>query len=287
MAPITVFDLQQAIAGGELALAYQPEVDLRTGHITAVEALARWNHPVHGAVPPTEFIRLAERNGYISDVNLLVLRTAVSQAGAWRRSRFDGGPLPIWINLSADELDDHRLHGRIMSALETAEVEPNQIGVEITETVPMTDTTRAATTLRALQRDGIRIALDDFGTGYSSIAHLRQLPIDVIKIDRSFVAGVAKDDSDASIVASMIAMAHAMRREVIAEGVEDAVQQRVLAEIGCDLGQGYLFARPQPPGGVESLLAADRKLAAFPPLPTPRVKLPKPRTAADVAERVG
>ncbi|HVV31495.1 MAG TPA: EAL domain-containing protein, partial [Mycobacteriales bacterium] len=146
MAPITVFDLQQAIAGGELALAYQPEVDLRTGHITAVEALARWTHPVHGPVPPTEFIPLAERAGYISDISLVVVRTAVAQAAEWSRSRWDGGPLPIWVNLSACELADPRLHGRIMSALETTDVAAGQLGIEITETVPMTDTARAAST---------------------------------------------------------------------------------------------------------------------------------------------
>jgi EAL domain-containing protein (putative c-di-GMP-specific phosphodiesterase class I) len=285
VAPITVRDLQRAIHAGELDLVYQPEVDLRTGHIAAVEALVRWHHPVHGTVLPPLFVPLAERASQVGELSAIVLGTALSQAAEWSRSRWDGAPLPIWVNLSACDLAAPDLHHRVMAALEEYGVAPAQIGLEITETAPIADTTLAAVTLHALHEEGVRIAIDDFGTGYSSLSHLKELPVDVIKIDRSFVAGVAHEGADASIVAAMTEMAHALQRTVIAEGVEDSVQQRALAEVGCDLGQGYLFASPQPPRCVEILLAADRELAAYPAPAAAELSLPQQRRrSADVEQ---
>ncbi|HVT66024.1 MAG TPA: EAL domain-containing protein [Mycobacteriales bacterium] len=287
MAPITVRDLQRAIRARELDLVYQPEVDLRTGHIAAVEALVRWHHPVHGTVLPPLFVPLAERAGQVAELSEIVLDTALAQAAEWSRSRWDGAPLPIWLNLSACELAAADLHHRILTALDEHDVAPTQLGLEITETAPIADTALAAVTLHALHDEGIRVAIDDFGTGYSSLSHLKELPVDVVKIDRSFVAGIAHEGADASIVASITDLAHALRRTVIAEGVEDSIQQRALAELGCDLGQGYLFASPQPPRCVEILLAADRELAAYPAPAASQLKLPQQRrVTTDVAQPI-
>lgn len=276
--PVTMGELHRAMRAGELDLVYQPEVDLRTGHIVAVEALVRWHQPGKRVILPAEFIPLAERSGSIGELTDYVLRTALRQAAKWSAIRWDGEPLPVWVNISGTELSDPALPGRLRAAVDAAGARPGQLGIEITETSPIDDLDIAVAVLRRLHATGVRIALDDFGTGYSSLAHLKSLPVDVIKVDRGFIEGVAYSPPDAAIVAAIIDMAHALRRVVVAEGVEDSIQQRALDRLGCDLGQGYLFASPQPAHCVEILLAADRELAASPtPSRAATIQLPKPR----------
>jgi EAL domain-containing protein (putative c-di-GMP-specific phosphodiesterase class I) len=282
VAPITVAELHRGIDAGQLHLVYQPEVDLRSGHITSVEALVRWRHPERGSLLPREFIPLAESSGTITDLTRAVLRLAAAQAARWQSARWDGNPLPIWVNLSACDLSDTDLACHVFALLEEHGVSGSQIGLEITETAPIDRADVAAESLYALHDLGMRVAIDDFGTGYSSLSHLRHLPIDMIKIDRSFVAGLATGGDDARLVAAMTETAHLLRRVVTAEGVEDVAQQEALVDLGCDLGQGYLYASPQPARCVEILLAADRDLAAFPTLQagaTPSVKLPQQRSS--------
>ncbi|HEX3707237.1 MAG TPA: EAL domain-containing protein [Mycobacteriales bacterium] len=264
MAPFTARDLHRAIADGQLGLVYQPEVDLRTGHIAAVEALLRWRSPEAGLVLPPQLIPLAERTGQIREITEIVLRQAVAQAAAWRTARWDRGALLVWVNISARDLTDDRLLSRITGLLEEYAVAPSQLGLEITETLPIVDSRTAVSTLRTLHAMGVRIALDDFGTGYSSLMHLRALPVDVVKIDRGFIEDVTHEPQEQAIVAGIIDMVHAAPRVVVAEGIEDSIQQQVLIGLGCDLGQGYLYSSPQPAHCVEVLLFADAELAARP-----------------------
>jgi EAL domain-containing protein (putative c-di-GMP-specific phosphodiesterase class I) len=283
--PITLGDLQRAMRSGELDLVYQPEVDLRTGHIVAVEALVRWHRPDRRIVLPSDFIPLAESSGTIGELTEMVLKTALAQAARWSTARWDRAALPIWVNVSAVELSDSQLSGRIARLIEGSGCDPAQLGIEVTETAPIADLARAMATLQRLHSSGSRIALDDFGTGYSSLAHLRSLPVDVVKIDRSFVTDVARSAPDAAIVSAIVDLAHALRRVVVAEGVEDSIQQRALDQLGCDLGQGYLYASPQPAHCVDILLAADRDLASS-PVSTRKltIRLPQPRGVfADVS----
>jgi EAL domain-containing protein (putative c-di-GMP-specific phosphodiesterase class I) len=263
MEPLTARNVRRAIAGGQLEVVYQPEVDLRTGHIAAVEALVRWRQPKIGLTLPAQFIPIAESTGQIGDLTMAVLGRSLAQAAKWQAARWDREALPIWVNLSACELGDDRLAGRITDLIDKHAIAPSQLGLEVTETAPILDTALAVATLESLHASGVRIAIDDFGTGYSSLSHLRDLPIDVVKIDRSFVGGVTSESADAAIVTAIIALAHATRRIVVAEGVEDTDQQHALITLGCDLGQGYLYSSPQPAHCIDVLLKADRELATF------------------------
>ncbi len=276
--PVTVSDLQRALRDDELELVYQPEVDLRTGHIGAVEALVRWRRPNRQVVPPDEFIPLAESSGTISALTKRVVETALTQATKWTSARWDQAALPVWVNVSAAELSDCRLGEWISDLVASAGLPRGQLGIEVTETAPIADLEEAVATLQRLHAAGIRIALDDFGTGYSSLVHLRSLPVDVVKVDRSFVTDIDRSPADAAIVTAIVEMAHAMQRIVVAEGVEDSAQQRALDRLGCDLGQGYLYASPQPARCIDILLAADRELASRPaPAPAVTIRLPRPR----------
>jgi EAL domain-containing protein (putative c-di-GMP-specific phosphodiesterase class I) len=278
--PITLGELQHAIRDGELDLVYQPEVDLRTGHIAAVEALVRWSRPDRRVILPSDFIPVAEQSGAIHELTANVLETAIAQAARWSNARWDCSALPVWVNVSAIELGDAQLGDRISGALASSGAQPGQLGIEVTETAPIADLPIAVATLQRLHSAGIRIALDDFGTGYSSLAHLRTLPVDVIKVDRSFVTDVAHSVHDAAIVAAIVEMAHTMQRIVVAEGVEDSDQQHALDQLGCDLGQGYLFASPQPAHCLDILLAADRELASSPARSrSATIRLPLPRVS--------
>lgn len=266
---------------GELDLVYQPQVDLRTGHIAAVEALVRWHRPDRRVILPSEFIPLAESSGTIGELTDHVLDTALSQAARWTSARWDRAALPIWVNISAAELDDASRVDRIQRLIENAGVRPQQLGFEVTESAPIADLGRAVESLQQLRGLGARIALDDFGTGYSSLSHLRSLPADVVKIDGSFVQGITQSDADVAIVRAVVEMAQATRRVVVAEGVEDRAQQEALDQLGCDLGQGYLFSSPQPPHCVDILLDADRQLASRPARRLqPTVRLPRPRAVS-------
>jgi diguanylate cyclase (GGDEF)-like protein/PAS domain S-box-containing protein len=248
--------LRRAIARGELRVHYQPEVDLATGRAVGVEALVRWARPERGLVAPGEFIPVAEDTGLIVPIGEWVLREACRQAREWQ-GEFGGEPLRMAVNLSGRQLADENLHDAVAGALADADLPPDLLCLEITESAITEDPTRARVTLRALKRLGVRLAIDDFGVGFSSLSQIRQLPpVDVIKIDRSFISGLGRNREDAAIVASVISLARALEVETIGEGVETAEQARELHDLGCDQAQGFHFARPAPAADAGKLLAA-------------------------------
>jgi diguanylate cyclase len=259
----TANDLHRALTEQEFRVVYQPEVDLRTGHVTGVEALVRWHHPERGLVPPGEFIPLAEQTGLIAGIGAWVLDTALEQASHWARSRYDGSSLTVWVNLSARQLGDPGLVELVADSLSRHGVDAAQLGLEITESALLEDAEGAVIALSLLRELGVRLAVDDFGTGYSSLSYLKRLPVDAVKIDRSFVDGLAVDGDDSAIVAAVAGMARALRLTTIAEGVENLDQLQALKRLGCDLAQGFFFTTPQPPSHINRLLESDRGLPLF------------------------
>jgi diguanylate cyclase (GGDEF)-like protein/PAS domain S-box-containing protein len=241
-------ELRRAIERGELRLHYQPEIDLETGVCTGAEALVRWEHPTRGLLAPDHFIPLAEETGSIVPLGAWVLRNACRQAARWRRS--GDGPPTISVNLSARELIEPDIVTKVSDALDSAALDPAALCLEITETSLVEDPESAAVVLAALRELGVRISIDDFGTGYSSLLYLRAYPVDCLKIDRSFVAGLGQNHQDDVIVASVVSLAQAFGLRVVAEGVETATQAQALRRMGCDLGQGYLWSRPVPAANV-------------------------------------
>ncbi|HEV7768061.1 MAG TPA: EAL domain-containing protein [Thermoanaerobaculia bacterium] len=239
-----MMELRQAIAGGELELYYQPKIDVATARVVHVEALVRWNHPRHGVMPPDEFIPLAEQSGRIGLITKWAIRTAIAQCATWRR---DGLDLTVAVNLSALDLLDSELPTFISGLLADAELPPGKLVLEITESAVMKDAAYAQKVLAELKRRGLCLAIDDFGTGYSSLAHLKRLPVDELKIDKSFVLNLSESAADdLVIVRSTIELAHNMGLIVIAEGVESAESWKILKRLGCDMAQGYYMSRPLP-----------------------------------------
>ncbi|HET7530015.1 MAG TPA: EAL domain-containing protein [Mycobacteriales bacterium] len=259
----TANDLHRALTGQEFRVVFQPEVDLRTGHINGVEALVRWHHPERGLVPPGEFIPLAEQTGLIAGIGEYVLDSSLAQAAEWRGARHDGGPLVVWVNLSARQLGDPGLVSLVDDMLRRHGVDPSQLGLEITESALLEDAEGAVTALSSLRGIGVRLAVDDFGTGYSSLSYLKRLPVDAVKIDRTFIDGLAVDGDDSAIVAAVAGMARALRLTTIAEGVESLEQLHALRRLGCDLAQGFFFTTPQPPAHITRLLESDRLTPMF------------------------
>ncbi|WP_059752520.1 putative bifunctional diguanylate cyclase/phosphodiesterase, partial [Thiobacillus denitrificans] len=254
--------LRRALERDELRLYYQPKVDLASGAVIGLEALLRWTHPVRGMIPPDQFIPLAEETGLIVPIGEWVLRTACLQIKAWQE---EGMPfLPVAVNLSARQFRQfsasgeatgiHNLVETIERVLEETGVDPSCLELEITESILMQNLSTAANILQALSAKGMRIFIDDFGTGYSSLSYLKRLPIDTIKIDKSFVGDIMTDPDDAAIVTAIIAMAHSLRLKVVAEGVETQGQFDFLLERGCDAMQGYFFSRPLPAEDIFPLL---------------------------------
>ncbi|GAA4541981.1 sensor domain-containing protein [Amycolatopsis samaneae] len=235
-------DLRDAVQNGQLWPAYQPVVDLRSGEMVAVEALLRWTHPTHGAIPPGEFIPLAEESELINVIGKHVLK-ATTRELAGRRSAH-GLDLHLKVNLSVRQLDDPQLVAAVQDTLLATGLPPGALCLEVTESALMRDHTAAAEVLTSLRELGVLLAIDDFGTGYSSLAQLRRLTLDTLKIDRSFITGIAESRDAAAIVASIIAMAHAVGLTVVAEGVETADQLDLLRELGCDQAQGFHLGRP-------------------------------------------
>ena len=247
-------ELRHAIADDLLRLVYQPKVAIASGRVCGVEALLRWPHPVHGFIPPADFIPVAEESGMIIPLTDWVLETAIVQARAWQDA---GHTIPIAVNLSAHSLQDQRLLGVVARLLERHGVRPENLTMEITESTLMTDPARAREVLVQLHGMGIRVAIDDFGTGYSSLGYLKALPVDEVKIDKSFVLGMGNgDQKDAAIVRSVVAMAHALGMEVVAEGVEDLSTYKLLRDLGSDVAQGYYLSRPQPAADLTRWLLA-------------------------------
>ncbi len=234
--------IRRAIDTNQLRLLYQPKVSVRTGAMTGVEALVRWEHPERGLLLPDLFIPLAEDSGLIRHIGRWVLHNACAQALAWQAQ--GTGPVRVAVNLSPRQFSDERLVIEIAHALAQTELPAHLLEVEITESMMMENPERAAETLREIKDMGVHVSIDDFGTGYSSLARLKKFPIESVKIDRSFIRDIAVDPDDAAIVSAVIAMAHSLRLKVIAEGVETQDQVRFLRERGCDEIQGFYYSRP-------------------------------------------
>jgi diguanylate cyclase (GGDEF)-like protein/PAS domain S-box-containing protein len=250
--------LRHAIERDELRVHYQPEVDLETGRVVGVEALVRWAHPERGLVPPGEFIPVAEDNGLIAPIGEWVLREACRQARVWQ-GRYGDDSMRMAVNLSGRQLAHEALRDAVANALADADLPPELLCLEITESALAEDPAAARETLLSLKRLGVCLAIDDFGVGFSSLSQIRELPpVDVIKIDRSFIAGLGQNREDEAIVASVISLARALDVETIGEGVETAEHARALSELGCDHAQGFHFARPAPAAAVGDLLAASQ-----------------------------
>ncbi|RDK00450.1 putative bifunctional diguanylate cyclase/phosphodiesterase [Paraburkholderia lacunae] len=244
--------LRDALERQQLHLVYQPQVTLGTGRIAQVETLLRWNHPQRGLISPVEFVPVAEEAGLIERIGEWVIRTACRDAGKLLRLT---GTLPrVAVNVSPQQFQRHDLFSTIREALEEAALDPSYLEVEITEGVLLDDTEQALQTLHALRELGVEVAVDDFGTGYSSLAYLTRFPLNRLKIDRSFVMRVTTDPHCAALVGAIIAMAHALKLRVTAEGVETAEQAEQLEALGCDEAQGFWFSRPVTAAALGNLL---------------------------------
>jgi diguanylate cyclase (GGDEF)-like protein len=260
-------ELVGAVERGELQLLYQPIVDLATNAVHGVEALARWNHPTRGLVPPTVFVPLAEATGSIVPIGRWVLREAALQLARWRTEFPDGYPLTMEANLSTGQLADPGLVPTVIALLEETGIDPGDLTLEITESALVEDLDAALRPLRQLSAIGVRLALDDFGTGYSSLTYLRRLPVQVLKIDRSFVVDVDAPGATAGVLLAGIAqLGTGLGMQIVAEGVETDRQATLVREAGCHLGQGFLWARPMRADDVTALL---RRGAALTPHPQP------------------
>jgi diguanylate cyclase (GGDEF)-like protein len=257
--------LRHAVARNELFLVYQPIIDVASGRICAAEALVRWRHPELGVIPPDQFISIADESGLILEVGEWVLCTAARQAQRWQQDGWRD--MSVAVNFSAAQFKQQHFETRVREALAAAGLEPRYLELEITETLAMQNAEATAETLRRLKELGVRVSIDDFGTGYSSLGYLRRFPIDILKIDRSFVRDADRDADSGAIVRTIVALARALKLKVVAEGVETAEQRDFLAREGVDRMQGYHYARPCEAPALEALLeqrngARERMLAA-------------------------
>jgi len=249
-----VGDLRDALVQHGLHLDYQPQVTCLTGRTTRVEALARWRHPQRGLVPPADFIPLAERTELIGPLTTWVLEQALRQCAQWHTA---GSAVDVAVNLSAQSLADPQLTATIEQVVRTVGADFHWLDVEITESAIMADVERSMRALHGLHDLGIRMTVDDFGTGYSSLTYLRRLPLDAVKIDRSFVVEMAVNKEDAIIVRSVIDLAHNLGLAVVAEGVEDHAAFDMLVSMGCEVVQGYYLSRPLSSDGIAVWLATE------------------------------
>jgi diguanylate cyclase (GGDEF)-like protein len=247
-------DLQEAVRRDELFLLYQPTFDLRTGAVTGVEALVRWEHPTRGTLPPAAFIPLAEKSGQISEIGLWVLREACDQASRWLAQ---GYVAAVSVNVSARQLEHQSFVGDVERALFDAGLDPSRLTLELTETLLMRDPEASAKRLRELKKLGIRIAIDDFGTGYSSLAYLQEFPVDALKIDRAFIAGITASPAAEALMHTLVELGRTLGLETLGEGIEEPAQLASLRKQKCQFGQGFLLGRPLPAGAVEEFLVRD------------------------------
>jgi EAL domain-containing protein (putative c-di-GMP-specific phosphodiesterase class I) len=250
-----IADLREALGRDQFHLLYQPIVDLRTRELRATEALVRWNHPTRGLVSPAEFIPLAEQTGLIVGIGAWVLRTACRQAAHWQSARPDANR-SMTVNLSTRQLLEPDLVDQVRAALTESGLPPEMLVLEITESAVMADAGAASARLEDLRRLGVRLAIDDFGTGHSSLAYLRELPVHDLKIAREFVAEMETSPHDLALARGILALGHSLGLRVIAEGIETEGQDALLRGMGCDLGQGFLYARPLAASAVAPLIAA-------------------------------
>jgi EAL domain-containing protein (putative c-di-GMP-specific phosphodiesterase class I) len=247
-------ELQLALHRDELTLRYQPIMDLGSGQLAGVEALVRWEHPTRGLVLPGLFIPLAEETGLIELIGRWVLDAACLQAVAWQ---VDGVTIPkMSVNLSGRQLQNTAVVDDVRGALQRSGLEPERLMLEITESVLMSDTVESLDRLRALKNLGVQISIDDFGTGYSSLSYLRRFPVDALKIDKSFVDDLGgRSDDTYAFVRAIVQLGHTLRLQTVAEGIEQVQQWHALREIGCDFGQGFLFAHPLTESEIRSMQA--------------------------------
>ncbi len=255
-------DLEGAVTRDEFVLHYQPVYDLASGGVTGVEALLRWQHPTHGLILPGDFISLAEETGHIVSIGRVMLRRACEQVTAWNRERPDAEPLRLAFNLSIRQLSDPFLADDVEVALGHSGLHPHLLTLEITESMLMQDLPRSLEQLNRLKALGVGLAVDDFGTGYSSLGYLQSLPVDTVKIDRSFVAALAAPDADPALVRAVVDLATTLGLDTIAEGIEETTQLEHLRSLACRQGQGYHFARPLEPSAVFALLTANEGIGA-------------------------
>jgi diguanylate cyclase len=245
-------DLRRAIERGEIILYYQPQASLRTGEVIGMEALARWHQPERGWVPPAEFIPVAEHMGLIKPLTAQVVELAVNQSLAWQGA---GIAIPIAVNVSMRNLLDPRFPETLEDVIGSSGIAPGRLKLEITESAVMAEPARVLETMNRLRARGLRFAIDDFGTGYSSLTYLQRLPVEEIKIDRSFVGQLATDQGSAAIVRATIELGGSLGLDVVAEGVEDAQIWQILNRLGCSTAQGYFLSRPMPAAEVAPWMA--------------------------------
>ena len=240
--------LRAALALGQLEVHYQPVVELASLRVVGLEALVRWRHPERGLVQPVEFVPLAEETGLIVSIGASVLRTACNDVAAWNQSHPNRPPMTVAVNLSARQLVSSELTESVAATLRDSGLPPGLLCLEITESVLMEDGPASRAALLALKNLGVMLAVDDFGTGYSSLLYLRQYPVDLLKVDRSFVSGLGRDPQDSAIVAGVVGLAQGLELATVAEGVETSEQAFRLTELGCQLAQGFHWSRPLPRG---------------------------------------
>jgi EAL domain-containing protein (putative c-di-GMP-specific phosphodiesterase class I) len=253
----TVQELRGALNSDQLIVYYQPKVDLDTGDVHSVEALVRWNHPTRGLLYPDDFLDVVEESGLMPALTRVVLAQALDQAAAWLAH---GQSLTVSVNLSASSLVDSDLPKQVALMLAARGVPPAALQLEITEEFLMADRDRARAILTRLRNSGVQISVDDYGTGYNSLSYLRDLPIDELKLDRSFICPVADDDRTAALVASTIDLAHNLGLRMVAEGVETDEAYMELTRLGCDQAQGFLMSRPVPAAELDHWLRNRRAL---------------------------
>jgi EAL domain-containing protein (putative c-di-GMP-specific phosphodiesterase class I) len=260
----TEVSLRRALTNGELEVFYQPIVELPDGALVGAEALVRWRHPTRGIVGPDDFIAIAEETGLIVPLGAWVLRQAVTQIRLWQ-ARPGCSALKIAVNLSAAQVGHPDLVNMVGSVLADSGLPPGCLQLEITESVLMRDAAGAVRILKDLKSLGVGLSVDDFGTGYSSLSYLKRFPVDVLKIDQSFVAGLGKDPDDSAIVRAIVSLGRALNLTIVAEGVETTLQAESLADLTCRFAQGFYFARPKPAGAMDDILEGRGMRALTPP----------------------
>jgi diguanylate cyclase (GGDEF)-like protein len=257
-----IASVERAVERSEITVHYQPIVSLADGATVALEALARWQHPERGLVPPGSFIPIAEETGLMVPIGRTVLRQACQDIAAWQKASAEQARLSVTVNLSASELQNPKVADEVAAILRQTKIDPSSLTLEITESGAMRDQEATIETLHVLRRLGVRLALDDFGTGYSSLSHLREFPIDILKIAKPFVDDLGTETSDSSFLEAILGLARALDLTVVVEGIETAEQAATLHRLGCGLGQGYYFARPLDRAAAGSYLAGRRLTAA-------------------------
>lgn len=249
-------DLRQALRNGEFIVYYQPLVDPETGEIAVVEALLRWNHPERGLLRPGRFLRIAEETGHIMEIDRWVMETACEDVARWNEQHPEREPLEVGVNLSSRRFWHAGMSEDVLAALEKSGLDPSLLCIEITESTMIQDMAHAADVVNKLRDRGVLFAIDDFGTGYSSLSYVREFPVDVLKIDRTFITSLSDNEQQKKLAEAIVAMARALDLYVIAEGVESREDLEGVQALKCDLVQGYYLSHPMPFEDLKSVIDA-------------------------------